>query len=320
MSKNYYDVLGVEKNSSEDEIKKAFRKLSLKFHPDRNSDPGAEDKFKEINEAHETLTNQEKRQQYDFQSGGGFPMGNPDMGAEFHDMNNIFKAFFGGGGGGMPGPGGPGFTFNMGGGPDIHMFHGGMPGMGGGGMQHPFFQNMNKPPPIIKNIQLTIDQVYSGCNFPIQIEKWNIVNNTKNIEIQQLHVTIPPGIDENEVIILRDMGNSVENRIKGDIKICIHVTNETDFIRQGLDLIVKRKITLKESLCGFKFEIKHLNGKILAFNNHTNVTVIKPGYKKVVPNLGINKDGNSGNLIIDFDVVFPDVLGDDQIQKLTEIL
>jgi len=112
----------------------------------------------------------------------------------------------------------------------------------------------------------------------------------------------------------------LENRIKGDIKIFIHVTNENDFIRQGLDLIVKRKITLKESLCGFKFEIKHLNGKILAFNNHTNVTVIKPGYKKVVPNLGINKDGNSGNLIIDFDVVFPDVLGDDQIQKLTEIL
>ena len=78
MSQNYYDILGVDKQASEDEIKKAFRKLSLKYHPDRNSDPGATDKFKEINEAHETLTNKEKRQQYDFQSSGGFPMGGGD--------------------------------------------------------------------------------------------------------------------------------------------------------------------------------------------------------------------------------------------------
>jgi len=322
MSQNYYDLLGVDKQASEDEIKKAFRKLSLKYHPDRNSDPSATDKFKEINEAHETLTNKEKRQQYDFQSSGGFPMGG-DMGAEMHDINNIFRAFFGGGGG-PGGPGGPGFTFNMGGGPDIHVFHGGMPGMPGmggmPGMPNPFFQNMNKPPPIIKNIQLSMGQVYSGCTFPIQIEKWNIVNNMKHTEMQTLNVTIPAGIDENEVIILRDMGNTIDNRIKGDIKICIQISNETEFMRQGMDLVVKKQLTLKESLCGFKFEIKHLNGKMLAFNNHTNITVIKPGYKKVVPNLGMNKDGRSGTLIIDFDVVFPDVLGDDQIQKLTEIL
>jgi DnaJ-class molecular chaperone len=322
MSQNYYDILGVDKQASDDEIKKAFRKLSLKFHPDRNnSDPVATEKFKEINEAHETLTSPEKRQQYDFQSSGGFPMGGGDMGAEMHDINNIFRAFFGGGGG----PGGPGgFAFNMGGGPDVHVFHGGMPGMGGmggmGGMPHPFFQNMNKPPPIIKNIQLTIDQVYGGCVFPIQIDKWNIVNNMKNIETQTLNITIPAGIDENEVIILRDMGNTIENRVKGDIKICIQISNDTEFMRQGMDLVVKKQLTLKESLCGFKFEIKHLNGKMLAFNNFTNVTVIKPGYKKIVPNLGMTKDGKSGTLIIDFDVIFPDVLGDDQIQKLSDIL
>ena len=316
MPQNYYDILGVEKQASEDEIKKAFRKLSLKYHPDRNSDPLATEKFKEINEAHEILTNQEKRQQYDFQSGGGFPMGGGDMGAEMHDINNIFRSFFGGSPGGPGGPGG--FAFNMGGGPDIHVFHGGMGGMPG--MQHPFFQNMNKPPPIIKNIQLSMNQVYSGCVFPVQIEKWNVVNNIKNIETQILNITIPAGIDENEVIVLRDMGNTIDNQMKGDIKICIQINNETEFMRQGMDLVVKKQLTLKESLCGFKFEIKHLNGKMLAFNNHTNITVIKPGYKKVVPNLGMTKDGRSGTLIIDFDVLFPDVLGDDQIQKLADIL
>ena len=295
----------------------------MKYHPDRNSEPGSEEKFKEINEAHETLMNKEKRQQYDFQTTGGFPMGGGDMGGEFHDMNNIFQAFFGGGGGGPGGPGGhPGFAFNMGGGPDVHVFHGGMPGMPGmgGGMQHPFFQNMNKPPPIIKNVHLSMEQVYNGCSYPIQFEKWNITNNTKQMESQTLNISIPAGIDENEVIILRDMGNSIENRIKGDIKICIQITNNTEYIRNGMDLIFKKNISLKESLCGFKFEIKHLNNKTLAFNNHTNVTVIKPGYKKILPNLGINKDNRTGNLIIEFDIIFPDVLGDDQIEKLNDIL
>ena len=66
--------------------------------------------------------------------------------------------------------------------------------------------------------------------------------------------------------------------------------------------------------------MKHVNNKTLTFNNYTNITVIKPQYKKIVPNLGMNKGDQHGNLIIEFEVVFPDVLGEDQIQKLKEIL
>ena len=63
--RDYYEVLGVSKNATEGEIKKAYRKLAMKFHPDVNKDPGAEDKFKEINEAYEVLSDQQKRQTYD---------------------------------------------------------------------------------------------------------------------------------------------------------------------------------------------------------------------------------------------------------------
>jgi DnaJ family protein A protein 2 len=87
-----------------------------------------------------------------------------------------------------------------------------------------------------------------------------------------------------------------------------------------MDIVCRHTLSLKESLCGFKFDLKHLSGKTLAFNNLTNVSVIKPNYKKIIPNLGMNKNGESGNLIIEFDIIFPDVLGDDQIQKLSEIL
>ena len=324
---DYYEILGVEKNADQQEIKKAFRKLSLQHHPDRNDAPESEDIFKRINEAHETLSDPEKRQQYDSQQQGmPFMHMHPGGGGvhqEFHDINNIFRQFFGGGGGGMGGGMGGGrmggVTFSMGGpaGQEFHFFNNGdghIPGFPG------FFHNLQKPPPIIKNLTLTLEQAYSGGNFPITIEKWNSTGNMKNIEIETIQITIPPGIDENEVIIMRDAGNRVENSLCGDVKIMVQITNDTIFQRQGMDLVCNRTITLKEALCGFIFELRHLNNKILSFNNHTNITVIKPGYKKVVPNLGMMKNGESGNLIINFDIVFPDILSEEQIKHLATIL
>ena len=324
MTQSYYDVLEVPKNASESDIKKAYRRLSLQYHPDRNSSPGAEAKFKEINEAHETLSNANKRKQYDmeqsghpmFGGGGGGPGPGGFPGGEFHDINDVFKQMFGGGGGGMGVP--MGFPGQGG---DFNVFFGGPPGFGVPMGGNPFFQQqMNKPPPIIKNLNLTLEQVYSGGNFKVEFERWILINNVKMFETISSDITVPPGIDESEVFIMRDTGNSVENQIKGDVKVCIQVENNTEFQRSGMDLIYKRTLTLKESLCGFKFELKHLNGKTLAFNNYTNITVIKPNYKKVVPNLGMTKNGNTGNLIIEFDVVFPDDLGEDQIRQLKEIL
>jgi DnaJ-class molecular chaperone len=326
MPKSFYDILEVSKDADESDIKKAYRRLSLQFHPDRNSDPGAETRFKEINEAHEVLSDSKKRQQYDLESsgnpffggGGGHHAGGS---AEFHDVNEILRQMFGGGG---P-PHGGGVAFGgMPGASDFNVFFGGPmggpPGFGGPMGGHPFFQQISKPPPIIKNLKLTLEQAYFGGNFTIEFEKWNVTNTIEIREIASVNVTIPPGIEESEVVVLREMGNSVENQLRGDIKICIQIENTSMFQRTGIDLIYKHTLTLKEALCGFKFELKHLNGKTLAFNNSTNINVIKPHYKKVVPNLGMNKNGKMGNLIIEFDISFPDVLGDDQIQQLSAIL
>jgi DnaJ family protein A protein 2 len=121
-------------------------------------------------------------------------------------------------------------------------------------------------------------------------------------------------------MIIRDNGNSINNTIKGDIKIHMKIENNTEFKRQGLDLIYKKTVTLKESLCGFEFEIKHISGKTLAFKNVVNPFIIKPGFKKVIPEFGMKRDNNTGNLIIDFDIVFPDKLTPVQMQSVSEIL
>ena len=102
MPKDYYELLGVNKDASNDEIKKAYRKLSLLHHPDRPGNEGNTEKFQEINEAHDVLSNSEKRMMYDNELNGigqnpfmGMHPGmHPGMGAEFADINNIFNSFF----------------------------------------------------------------------------------------------------------------------------------------------------------------------------------------------------------------------------------
>jgi len=301
---DYYKILGLEKNATDEEIKRAYRALSLKYHPDRNSDPSALEKFKEINEANEVLSDPEKRQQYDM--GGGISMDAGGFPAEFHDINQLFNNIFGG----MPGMGG-GFQ--------------GMPGMGGPGIRiftsgGNVFEQLNKPPPIIKKIDLSLEFAYKGGSIPIEFERWNVENGIRINEKKSIHLNIPPGLDNNDVIVLRDLGNSVNNQIKGDVKFCFEIMNNTPFIREGLDLIYNKKITLKEALCGIKFELIHVSSKKLSFDNTEQPTVIKHGYRKVIPELGMLKDGAKGNFIIHFEIVFPDSLNKEQIEKLREVL
>ena len=192
--------------------------------------------------------------------------------------------------------------------PGIRIFHQG----GGNPMSSQFFQQLNKPPPIIKNIQITLEQVYFGGSVPIEIEKWNVINNIREDEKQVIHITIPAGIDDNEVIVLRECGNSINGTLKGDVKICIKTLNDTEFKRNGLDLYITKNITLKEALCGFKFDIQHINKKTFSFNNLTEPIIVKPGFKKTIPGLGMKRENATGNLIIDFNITFPDKLTEDQ--------
>jgi DnaJ-class molecular chaperone len=186
-------------------------------------------------------------------------------------------------------------------------------------MEH-IFQQMNKPPPIVKNIEITLEQAYSGGSIQLAIEKQVMHNMERVTETEIMTLEIPAGIDENEVMVLRDQGHIMNNNVRGDVKLTIQIKNNTIFKRQGMDLIYNKILSLKESLCGFSFEIAHLNGKILNMNNMTNSAVIKPNYTKVVPGFGMNKNGQTGNLIIEMTVEFPDILTKEQIEALQNIL
>ena len=87
-----------------------------------------------------------------------------------------------------------------------------------------------------------------------------------------------------------------------------------------MDLIYNKSLTLKESLCGFSFDINHLNKKKLAFNNKSKISIIKPNFKKNIPNMGMKRDGKVGNLIVIFDIIFPDSLSEENTETLSSIL
>lgn len=319
---NFYDVLGVSKDADDGELKKAFRKLSLQFHPDRNPEENATLKFQEINEAFEVLGDPEKRRQHDMelQFGSAGPMGG--MENDMNDINNIFNMMFGGGGG-FPGMGGGGGFPGMGGGgfpgmpPGIRIFHQGGPNIN---VQTQMFHSFGRPEPIQTTAEITIEQSYQGCTVPVEFERWIIMNNVRSTERETLNINFPRGIDDGETIVIGDRGNNINNQVRGELHITIKIINNSNLIRKGLDLHLNKKISLKESLCGFTFEFEHLNGKRICMNNNTGNNVIKPNSKKVINGLGMNRENNTGNLIVEFEIEFPDTLSEEQREALRKII
>ena len=192
------------------------------------------------------------------------------------------------------------------------------PGGGIGGLGGMFSNAMQKPTPIITNITIELDQAYTGCTLPTKIERWIYDNGTKQLETETIYVSIPKGIDNNEMIILRDKGNVLSENNIGDIKIFITIQNNTDFTRDGLNLIYNKTISLKDSLCGFSFKIKYINGNNLTLNNKN--TIITPDYQKTIPKMGLTRDTHVGALIINFNIEFPTNLSSECITALQKIL
>ena len=312
---NYYQTLEIDENASSDEIKKAYRKLSLKYHPDKNpNDPETVKKFQTITEAYETLGDKDKKRQYDMMQKSPFSkmMGQNMHHGSMDPLEEIFSQFFGQGqpqgGGEMP----FGFPFSFGGqgpfSPNVQVFRNGVP------------MNMGqKPTPIIKNITITIDQVLTGSTVPVDIERWIVENGHKLFEKETLYVTIPKGIDDNEIILLKGKGNIASDSCVGDIKLFVKIENNTDLKRHGLDLILEKKITLKESLCGFSFDFKYLNGKNYTINNNSG-NIIPPGHRKVIPDMGLTREAHTGNLIIIFEIEFPVKLKEEVVKELARVL
>jgi DnaJ-class molecular chaperone len=311
---NPYEVLGVGEKATKDEIKKAFRALSMKWHPDKNkNDPAAMSKFQQINSAYEILSDDQKRNEHDLNAdelfsqlfGNGFgPVGGMGGLGQMHM----------GGLGQMGGLGGLGQMRGMGQMGPTRIFVNGDPFSGG--LDEMLFSAFAgfAPQPIDKQISISLVQAYNGASIPIEIER--IVNN-KRVEKETVYVAIAKGIDHGETIIIKEKGNVTNNR-KGDIQILVSVVNDTKFERNGLDLITKQKITLKDALFGFVIDFAHINGKNYKLKNEGRV--IQNQHKKTIAGLGLTRDGATGSLILIFEVETPMNLSAEKMELLREIL
>lgn len=295
--KTLYEYLGVSKTANEDEIKKSFRKLSMQYHPDRK---GGNDKiYKEINNAYNVLSDPQKREEYDREQ--SMPKGFGGMGGggnNFGMHSDIFNMMFGGMGGGMDGFG-----------PNVRVYQNG----------RPVNTNNMTPSPLQIGISVTLKDAFLGSSRKVPINRIVNENGRKRQETELMEIEIPRGVMHNETVILQKKGHVMSNVNKGDLHLIFQIKNDAMFRRNNNDLYYRHKITFKESLCGFQFQIKHLDGKIYNINNQGG-TIIHKDVKKVVSNLGMVRDETKGNLIIEFDIDYPNMLSEDVIEKLKEIL
>lgn len=303
---SHYETLGVNKNANDTEIKKAYRALSLKYHPDRNQSEEAKTLIQEINAAYEILSDKESKHTYDNKLNGVNQQLHPNIHtnthANFMDMNSMFNMMFNG----IPvQPGMGNFQTFRNGNTTTHVFTSST--------------NFMKPALITKHIDITLEQAYSGCSIPVEIQRVVQVNDIQTHEVHDIRVDILPGVNENESIIIQNIGNR-NNDAKGDVNIIIRIQNNTPFKRSNLDLIYDKTISLKEALCGFTFEFIHVSGKKLSMNNTNPITIITPGYKQVIQGLGMKKGTLTGNMIFNFNVEFPKELSPEQRRHISNEL
>ena len=253
----YYHILGLSKNASADEIKKAYRKLALKYHPDKNQgNKAAEEKFKEISEAYAVLSDPEKKRQYDTYGSAGFRQrySQEDIFRNF-DLNDILRQFgFGGGfrstGGFQPGgfrSAGPSsfasFFSNAG-------ARGGC-GSGGSGGCGP---QSSKGNDLAYELTITLEEVLHGAEKTISLRQ--------NGQTENVSVRIPKGIEDGKRLRLSGKGApSPSGGPPGDLYLKVHVAEHPLFQRVEDDLVVERRIPFSDACLGVTIEVTTLDGK-----------------------------------------------------------
>ena len=250
----YYEVLGVAKTATADEIKKAYRKLALKYHPDKNpGDKAAEEKFKEISEAYAVLSDAEKRKQYDTFGSTGFRQrySQEDIFRNF-DLNDILRQF--GFGTGFRGTGGfhtGGFRTAGGGSPFEGMFGQTMRGGGCGGGCGP---QPVKGGDLTYELTVTLEEVLHGAEKTISLRQ--------NGRSQNVSVKVPKGIEDGKRLRLPGKGGpSSSGGPPGDLYLKVHVADHPVFQRAEDDLVVEQRIPFSEACFGTSIEVATLDGK-----------------------------------------------------------
>ena len=281
---NYYNTLHLSKNATLNDIKKAYRQLSIKFHPDKNLNSDSE-QFNKINEAYvklldkynsNSITNEfEKYNTNELINTNTNTNTNANANANANANNDILK--------------------------------------------YSYFSS-NSSEDIIIDLNVTFNEAYNGCTKPIVVNRKIIVNNVIGHEKETLYIPIPKGIDANEIIALPNKGNVyISNGISSysNIKILICLIKNELFERNGLDIIFIKTITLKEALLGFSFNLTHINNKNFKI---TCSEIINFNYEKLIPNMGFIRDTFVGNLIIKFNITFPLTISQESKKLLEKIL
>lgn len=290
----YYELLEIPKEASSSEIKKAYRKAALKWHPDKNNNSEeASTKFKEVSEAYEVLSDEKKRQIYDkFGKKGLENNGSHGHGMNPFDMfNNIFS-------GGMPGEMGEGFTFVQ----------------GPGGMRFAFGGNRpQKPQPIVIRLKVSLEDIYKGIKKDIKFQRTVQNENEKQrIENVKLNVAIPAGCPNGAKLPEKEEGHRIKNMIPGDVIFVIEHKEHQLYECADGHIIHHKKIKFGTSLIGCKFPLKLLNGKYINVNIDG---IIKDEEIRVIEDQGMPHPEHSkiyGDLVIKFEVEQQKELSDKQ--------
>merc|ERR1719495_2506807 len=331
--------------------KKAYRKLAMKYHPDKN--PNAGDKFKEISNAYEVLSNPEKRKIYDQGGEQAIKEGGSGGGGGFHSPMDIFDMFFGGGdpfGRGGPRTRGPRRTKNL-----VHQLSVSLEDMYNGTVRKLALQKNvicdacdgvgGKPGCYVKclscrgsGMQVRIQQIGPGMMQQIQSMcqechgegesvdpklRCKKCNGKKvNRERKILEVHVDKGMEDGQKITFSEEGDQEPGLEPGDIIIVLDEKAHPVFKRNGSDLIMKMEISLTDALCGFRKTVRTLDDRILVVQT-VRGEVVKNGDLKLVYSEGMPTYRNpfeKGRLIVHFSVKFPESVEPSMAEELARVL
>ncbi|NP_001306716.1 dnaJ protein homolog 1 [Bactrocera neohumeralis] len=343
MGKDFYKILGINKSANDDEIKKAYRKLALKYHPDKNKTPQAEERFKEIAEAYEVLSDKKKRDIYD-QYGeeglkGGVPGGPNEQGGgnysyQFHgDPRATFAQFFG-----SSDPFGIFFSSSdpsrmfgdsqnifMSGGNDDDIYT--QMGGGGGAFRSQSFnaqpnrKRQIQDPPIEHDLYVSLEEVDKGCVKKMKISRMSMATGQPRKEEKVLNITVKPGWKAGTKITFQKEGDQTPGKVPADIIFIIRDKPHQLFKREGSDIKYNARVSLKEALCGTVVKVPTLQGDRITLNSVGEV--IKPNTVKRIPGKGLpfpKEPTRRGDLLVAFDIKFPDSLPPATRELLADVL
>ncbi|CAN8299444.1 unnamed protein product [Cochlearia groenlandica] len=347
----FYEILGVPKTASPEDLKKAYKKAAIKNHPDKGGDP---EKFKEIAQAYEVLSDPEKREIYD-QYGEDALKEGMGGGGGGHDPFDIFSSFFGG----SP--------------------------FGGGGGGSSRVRRQRRGEDVVHPLKVSLEDVYLGTTKKLSLSRNTLCSKCNGkgsksgasmtcggcqgsgmkVSIRQLgpgmiqqmqhacnecrgtgesindkdrctqckgdkvipekkvlEVNVEKGMQHSQKISFQGQADEAPDTITGDIVFVLQQKEHPKFKRKGEDLFVEHTISLTESLCGFQFVLTHLDGRNLLVKSNPG-EVVKPDSYKAINDEGMpiyQRPFMKGKLFIHFNVEFPDSLIPEQTKAIEAVL